>query len=48
MFSIAYDDCWNVYVDGKKASKQSIAGAFLGVRLKRGKHDIKISAVSIN
>ena len=43
-FGIAYDKCWNIFVDGKKAEKKAIAGCFLGVKLEKGVHNIEIRA----
>ena len=43
-FGIAYDKCWDVFVDGKKAEKEAIAGCFLGVKLEKGVHDVEIKA----
>ena len=43
-FGIAYDDCWKIYVDGKEAQTEAIAGSFLGVRLKKGIHKIETKA----
>ena len=43
-FGIAYDKCWNLFVDGKKAEKEAIAGCFLGVKLEKGVHDVEIRA----
>ena len=42
VFNISYDDGWQVYVDGKLAEKEAITGAFLGVKLDKGVHDIHI------
>ena len=44
MFSIAYDNCWKVYVDGKETKEEAIAGAFLGVKLEKGIHRVEIKA----
>lgn len=43
-FAIAYDGCWKIYVDGKEAQTEAIAGCFLGVRLKKGIHKIETKA----
>ena len=43
-FSIAYDKCWSIYVDGEKTNTEAISGAFLGVKLKKGVHRIEIKA----
>lgn len=43
-FGIAYDDCWEIFVDGKKAKKEAIAGCFLGVKLEKGVYDVEIKA----
>ena len=44
VFSIAYDNCWDIYIDGKKASKEAIAGCFLGTKLKKGIYKVEIKA----
>lgn len=44
VFSIAYDNCWKVYVDGKETKEEAIAGAFLGVKLEKGIHRVEIKA----
>lgn len=41
-FSISYDDGWNVYIDGERVKSEAIAGAFLGVNVDAGKHEICI------
>ena len=43
-FGIAYDKCWDVLVDGKKAEKETVAGCFLGIKLKKGIHKVEIKA----
>ena len=43
-FGIAYDKCWNIFVDGKNAKKEVIAGCFLGTKLEKGVHDVEIRA----
>ena len=43
-FGIAYDKCWGVFIDGKKAEKEVIAGCFLGVKLEKGEHNVEIRA----
>ena len=43
-FGIAYDDCWDIFVDGKKSKKEAIAGCFLGVKLEGGEHYIQVKA----
>ena len=43
-FGIAYDKCWDVFVDGKKKEKEAIAGCFLGIKLKKGIHKVEIKA----
>jgi uncharacterized membrane protein YfhO len=42
MFTIPYDEGWSVYVDGKKADTYSIRGAFIGVDMTAGSHDVKL------
>lgn len=39
--SINYDEGWSVYIDGKKSKIQSINGAFIGVDIPSGTHDIE-------
>ena len=43
-YGIAYDKCWDIYVDGKKAEKEAIAGCLLGVKLEKGQHNVEIRA----
>ena len=43
-FGIAYDNCWDIYVDGKKKEKEAVAGCFLGVKLTKGIHNVEIKA----
>jgi uncharacterized membrane protein YfhO len=40
--SIPYEKGWNVYVDGKKVGYEKIAHEFVGIRLKKGHHKIKM------
>lgn len=40
--SIPYSDGWSIYVDGKKEKKLKLYNAFLGVKLKSGKHQIEL------
>lgn len=40
VFSIAYDDLWDVYVDGEKIETEAIAGTFLGVEIEKGVHEV--------
>ena len=44
VFSIAYDDCWKIYVDGKEVNKEAIAGCFLGTKIEKGEHNIEIKS----
>lgn len=39
--SIPNEKGWQLYVDNKKASKQTALGAFIGVKLDKGKHKIE-------
>ncbi len=39
--TIAYDDGWSVYVDGKKVKTKKIAKSYIGFDIKKGEHDIK-------
>ena len=41
-FEIAYDKGWQIEVDGKKVASQAIYDVFLGVKLEKGQHNIKI------
>ena len=43
-FEIAYDNCWDIYVDGKIAKIEAVAGCFLGVKLTKGIHNVEIKA----
>ena len=40
--SIPYDKGWNAYVDGKKVKTYKIADDFIGIKLSKGKHNIKM------
>ena len=40
VFSIANEDGWTVYVDGKEMEPETFAEAFLSVPLEEGTHDI--------
>ena len=42
VFGISYDKHWKIFVDGKESKSKSIAGCFLGTKLEKGKHEIKI------
>ena len=44
--SIPYDKGWNVYVDGKKVKYEKVAGDFIGIKLNKGKHSIKMKYYS--
>ena len=44
VFSINYDKCWKIYVDGKKVDTEAIIGTFLGVKLESGEHQIELVA----
>ena len=44
VFSIAYDDCWKIYVDGKEVNKEAIAGCFLGTKIEKGEHNVEIKS----
>lgn len=41
-FSIPYEKGWTVYVDGVKTESTEILNSMLGVRLKKGHHDIRL------
>ena len=42
VFSIAREDGWTVYVDGKETEPETFAEAFISVPLTEGKHDIEL------
>ena len=42
VFSIAREDGWTVYVDGKETEPETFAEAFISVPLTDGKHDIEL------
>lgn len=42
VFSIAKEDGWTVYVDGKETEPETFAEAFISVPLTEGKHDIEL------
>ena len=44
--SIPYDKGWNIYVDGKKVKYEKVAGDFIGVKIGKGKHKIKMKYYS--
>ena len=39
--TIPYDEGWHVYEDGKEIQKQRVAGAFIGLDLGKGKHNLE-------
>ena len=41
-FSIPFENGWSVVVDGRSASTHEIAEAFLGVRLTKGSHTVRL------
>lgn len=42
LLTIPYDKGWEIYVDGKKTQYNEIANAFIGVKLNKGYHKIKM------
>ena len=42
VFSIAREDGWTVYVDGKETEPETFAEAFISVPLTEGRHDIEL------
>lgn len=40
--SIPYEKGWNIYVDGKKVKYEKIYDTFIGIKLKKGNHEIKM------
>ena len=43
--SIPYDRGWNVYVDGQKTEITKVYGAFMGIDMNSGKHDVMLKYV---
>ncbi len=43
--SIPYDDGWKVYVDGKKTDKVKLINTFMGVKMEKGKHDVRLAYI---
>ena len=41
-FAMAYDKNWKIFVDGNKVKTENIAGCFIGTKLEKGIHKIKI------
>ena len=46
IFSIADEDGWKLYVDGKETEPERFGGAFLSVHLEPGVHDIRLCYVT--
>ena len=40
--SIPYEKGWSVYVDGEKAETEKVLDAMLGVKVSKGRHEIKL------
>lgn len=40
--SIPYEKGWNIYIDGKKTKYEKIYDAFIGIKLDKGYHEIKM------
>lgn len=40
--SIAYDDGWSIYIDGKKVKTKKIADSYLSALIPKGKHTVKL------
>ena len=40
--SIPYEKGWNIYVDGKKVKYQKLFDTFIGVKMSKGMHNIKM------
>lgn len=43
IFSVALEDGWTLFIDGKEAEPEAFAGAFLSVHLEPGIHEIALS-----
>ena len=43
VFSINYDDSWKAYVDGKQTKVVPIGGAFVGVWMEKGGHEVYVT-----
>ena len=41
-FSIPYENGWNIYVDGKKVKYEKLFDNFIGIKLDKGMHSIKM------
>lgn len=41
-FAMSYDKNWKIFVDGNKVKTENIAGCFIGTKLEKGIHKIKI------
>ena len=44
--TIPYEEGWSVYVDGQKEEKIKLLGAFIGVELEKGQHEIEFKYLS--
>ena len=44
--TIPYEEGWSVYVDGQKEEKIKLLGAFIGVELEKGQHEIEYKYLS--
>lgn len=42
LLTIPYDKGWNIYVDGKKVNYFEIFDTFIGIKMKKGNHKIKM------
>lgn len=42
MITVPYERGWHIYVDGKKVDYEEVYNTFMGVRLNKGKHQIKM------
>lgn len=42
MITVPYEKGWNIYVDGNKVDYEEVYDTFIGIRLDKGNHDIKM------
>ena len=42
MITVPYEKGWNIYVDGKKIEYEEVYDTFIGIRLNKGYHEIKM------
>lgn len=45
LFSIPFDEGWNIYIDNKKYETKNIKDAFIGVTVNEGEHELKLKYI---